>query len=161
MNDLQPVPAVAGALPTTTPTREQIEHLESELFALVKRDGEVVIIPEHHHANGLYCRSVMIPAGTVLTGAAHREEHLNVCVGDIDVWTEDGMRRLTGINVLPSHPGCKRAGFAHADTWWMTIHANPDNVTSEEALAELFLEDASKLSTRRVPFNAQPEELAQ
>lgn len=115
-------PAAAVTLPTDAPTREQIDRLKSELFALVKRDGEVVIIPEDHHAEGLYGRSILIPAGTALTGAAHKAGHLNVCVGDIDVWTEDGMKRLTGINVIPSRPGCKRAGFAHADTWWLTVH---------------------------------------
>jgi hypothetical protein len=49
---------------------------------------------------------------------AHKAEHLNICSGDISVWTEQGMKRITGYAVLPSLPGAKRVGLAHADTMW-------------------------------------------
>ncbi len=31
------------------------------------------------------------------------------------------MKRLTGYHVITAEAGYKRAGFAHADTWWTTI----------------------------------------
>lgn len=94
-------------------TIEQIRLLESHIL-----QGEQVETPtKHYFAPGLYAREQFIPAGTVLTGAVHKTEHLSVFVGDITVWTEDGMVRLTGHHTFVSKPGAKRAGYAHSDTW--------------------------------------------
>jgi hypothetical protein len=103
----------APAVLSGKPTREQIEHLESEIL---KRD-QVELPMKHHFAPGLYAREMFIPKGTVLTGAVHKTEHLSVFVGDITVWTDGGMKRLTGHNTIVSKAGAKRVGFAHEDTW--------------------------------------------
>ena len=95
------------------PTREQIQEIERYILA-----GDQVETPTtHHFAPGLYAREMFIPAGTVLTGAVHKTEHLSIFVGDITVWTEDGMKRLTGHHTFVSKPGAKRVGYAHSDTW--------------------------------------------
>ena len=132
------------------PTREQIERLEASMLAL-EIDGHGVELPTwHHFADGLAARTIVIPAGCCLTGAAHRAEHLNIASGDITVWTEDGMKRLTGYHVLPSFAGAKRVGLAHAETWWTTVHANPDNCTDVATLEDRLLEGAEMLQTRRI-----------
>lgn len=132
------------------PTRERIERLEGLLLQVEQRGGGVPIETWHHFADGLAARTIRIPAGTVLTGAAHRTEHLNIAAGDITVWTEAGMKRLTGYTVLPSSPGAKRAGFAHADTWWTTIHVNPTNERDPAALEDLLVEHPESLQSRRL-----------
>ena len=139
----------ALAILPATPTREQIEHLEALLFAAAAEHGEADVTTEHHHVDGLYGRSIVIPAGTVLTGAPHKADHLNVCVGDITVWTEDGMKRLTGVHILPSRPGAKRVGYAHADTLWLTVHANRTGSTEIAELEQELIEAPEKLATRR------------
>jgi hypothetical protein len=148
-------------LPTSTPTREQIERLEGELLALEMQGHGVELETWHHFADGLVARTIFIPAGTALTGAAHKAEHLNVCFGDIEVWTESGMKRLTGYHVLPSLPGAKRAGRTFADTWWTTVHLNPGNERDLSKLEDALVEDSHKLQRRRnvLPM-AQREELA-
>ena len=81
----------------------------------------------HHFAPGLYARQMLIPAGVVLTGAIHRTEHLCIVSGDIDVTTDDGVRRITAQQlVITSKPGTKRAGFARRDTYWTTVHATEE-----------------------------------
>ena len=132
------------------PTREQIERLEAELLALETHGLGVELPTWHHFADGLAARTIFIAAGTCLTGAAHKAEHLNIAAGDITVWTEAGMKRLTGYNVLPSFAGAKRVGLAHADTWWTTVHANPDNCQDVEILEDRLLEGAEMLQTRRI-----------
>ena len=132
------------------PTREQIERLEASMLAL-EIDGHGVELPTwHHFADGLAARTIVIPAGCCLTGAAHRAEHLNIASGDITVWTEDGMKRLTGYHVLPSRPGAKRAGLAHADTHWTTVHANPDNCADVAELERRFIEQPAALQRHRL-----------
>lgn len=114
MNELTPLPPI--------PTREQIQRLEGEM----KRLGEPIeIVTTHYFADGLYARQIFIPKGCLLTGKVHRAEHLNiVSQGDITVWTEQGMKRVTAPFTLVSKPGTKRVGYAHEDTVWTTVHAS-------------------------------------
>jgi hypothetical protein len=113
-------------------SHERVYRLEEELQKLPQVDCPVW----HHFAPGLYARKMLIPKGTVLTGAVHRTEHLCIVSGDIDVTTDDGMRRITDQHaILSSKPGAKRAGYAHEDTYWTTVHA-----TNETDLDKLVVE---------------------
>lgn len=131
------------------PTREQIERLEGEMLSLEGQGHGLALETWHHFADGLVARTILIPAGTVLSGAVHKAEHLNICHGDISVATEHGTRRLTGYHVLPSLPGTKRMGHAHADTWWTTVHCNPGNERDIAQLEDALVEDADTLADRR------------
>lgn len=153
MHEVAPLPQ--------TPTREQIDRFEAGLLALEAQAG-VPLDTWHHFADGLVARTILIPAGTMLTGAPHKAEHLNVCHGDITVWTEQGMRRLTGYHVLPSLPGAKRVGMTHADTHWTTVHLNPENLRDLAALEDALVEAPERLQRRRglaIEHN-QPQEIA-
>ena len=131
------------------PTRDQIERLSGCLRAAEEAGHGVALETWHHFADGLVARTILIPAGTCLDGAPHKAEHLNVCHGDITVWTEAGMRRLTGYHVLPSLPGAKRVGVAHADTHWTTVHCNPGNERDIAALEDALVHGADRLQSRR------------
>lgn len=137
------------ALLPDVPTREQIERLEGCMLELDAAGHGVPLETWHHFADGLVARTIFIPADTALTGAAHKSEHLNVCFGDIEVWTEQGMRRLQGFNVIASLPGCKRVGRTFADTWWTTVHLNPGNERDLAKLEDALVEDADMLQRRR------------
>lgn len=132
-----------GCYLTAAPTRDMIERLERMLLAATQAHVDVPV--EHTFAPGLYLRTARIAAGTVLTGKVHLTEHGNVCAGDITVWTEQGMRRITGVETLVSLPGCKRAGYAHADTVWITVHANPGDCRDLALLEARLVEDAGRL----------------
>ena len=137
--------------------REQIEQAEQALLTF----PQVVLETWHHFADGLVARTIMIPAGTVLTGAVHKAEHLNVCFGDIDVMTDAGMQRLTGYHVIPSLPGTKRIGRTFADTLWTTVHLNPGNERDIAKLEDALVEDAHRLQSRRLLAAAPASELLQ
>ena len=149
---LDDTPAVLPAVPT----REQIERLEGVLLQVEQQGGGIELDTWHHFADGLVARTIMIPAGACLTGAVHKAEHLNVCHGDITVWTEQGMRRLTGYHVLPSLPGAKRVGLAHAQTFWTTVHANPANERDIAVLEDALVADSDRLQSRRLMLRATP-----
>ena len=73
-------------------------------------------------SNGAYARELFIPKGSLLTGKIHNFENLNIMpYGDITVLTGDGMKRLTGYNVIVSPAGTKRVAYAHEDTVWTTV----------------------------------------
>lgn len=78
----------------------------------------------HHFADGIYARELRIPRDSVIVGKIHRHAHLNFLMkGDISVLTEHGIRRIQAPAVIASAPGIKRAGYAHEDTIWITVHA--------------------------------------
>ena len=121
------------------PMRHQIMMLEDQLKAM----PQVELKTSHHFADGLYAREMFIPAGTMLTGAVHLFEHINIISqGDISVVTEEGTKRIQAPATLVSLPGTKRVGYAHTDTIWTTIHAT-GATTVEAAEAELVVADHS------------------
>lgn len=134
-------------------SREKIERLEGYLQNVPQVDLQT----RHYVSAGMYAREITIPAGTVLTGAAHKFDHINVCHGDIIVWTEEGMKRLTGHFTMASRAGAKRVGLAIQDTVWTTIHRTDE--TDIEKLEELLTDEAGRLQTRRLGLPQHAQEM--
>jgi hypothetical protein len=111
---------------------DQVNRLEAEIARLPQKECPVW----HHFAPGVYARKMLVPKGTVLTGAVHKTEHLCIVSGLIDVTTDEGVRRICDLQaVFSSKPGTKRAGYALEDTYWTTVHA-----TDETDLDKLVIE---------------------
>lgn len=120
--------------------RQKVEVLEYGLFKNCDNIAEELPL-EHHVCNGVYVRSLTIPAGTVLTGKIHKTKHISILQqGDISVMTEEGMKRLQAPLIIESEPGMKRAGFAHTDTIWTTVH--PTNLTDIKEIEESLFYDS-------------------
>lgn len=118
------------------PSRDDILKLEEAIWQLPRVETPIA----HHFSDGVYCREMFIPAGTVLTGKIHLTRHLSILLeGEISVMTENGIKRLRGPLVLESVAGMKRAGFAHTDTRWMTVH--PTRETDLEKLEAQLVTD--------------------
>lgn len=114
--------------------REKIQAAENFMATLPQLELQVF----HHFAPGLYARELHIPKGTILTGAVHKTEHINiVSKGSITVMTDDGMKVVNAPFTMVSKPGTKRIGFTHEDTVWTTIHANPTDTRDIPSLEDL------------------------
>jgi len=115
-----------------------IQELEREMLKHPQLDLEVT----HHFAPGIYARELFIPEGVLLTGKVHKTEHMNILAsGRIEI---AGQGELIGPLIFTSAPGTKRAGYAHEDSTWITIHATTetDIPTLEHELVEcLMIED--------------------
>lgn len=103
--------------------RQKLMELESAM-----RQQEQIEIPTRHvFADGLYAREITIPKGALLTGKIHKHPHLNIISkGDISVLTEEGVKRIRAPFTMVSPAGIKRAGYAHEETVWTTIHASTE-----------------------------------
>lgn len=123
--------------------RASIMRLEAALFALPGH-----LLPEdfkttHHFSPGVYMRELFIPKDTVLVGRIHKTEHMSILSqGDITVWTDTGMKRLQASMTIPSKPGAKRVGYAHEDTVWITVHANPEDERDLEKVESRLFSDS-------------------
>lgn len=125
------------------PTPEKVAALEQYALQLPQVD----LSTSHLVHAGLCARTILIPAGTFLTGAQTNMDNICVVVGDIEVTTDDGVQRLTGFNVLPAKAGFKRAGFAHGDTWWTTLW--PTELKDIDAIEDEMTGESDMLQTRR------------
>lgn len=111
--------------------RQKIFALEHELLKLPQIDIETT----HHFAPGIYMRQIRIPKGATVTGAIHKTEHLNILsLGELSVWTDEGIKRLKASTVMLSQPGIKRVGYAHEDSVWITVHPNVTNERDVEKI---------------------------
>ena len=133
----------ALALMAGMPDVATVRQLEGFLLSLPQVD-----LGTTHFVHGkVSARTILIPAGTVLTGAQTNLDNICIICGDITVTTDAGPRRLTGYHVLPANAGAKRVGAAHADTWWTTLH-HTDH-TDILAIEDEMTDEAYGLQTRR------------
>lgn len=128
----------SGALAPVRPMRERVEALESALLDLPQADCPV----SHHFAPGLYGRKMSIAAGTVVTGAIHKTEHLIVIAkGRLRIVTDDGTAEVRAGDVFTCRPGMKNAVVALEDAAWINFF--PTNETDPDKLVEILTESAA------------------
>jgi hypothetical protein len=132
---------------------DPVAKLESYLLQM----PQVGLQTSHVVHGRMYARTIFIPAGTALTGTLTNCDNICVLQGDITVTTDEGMRRLTGFHVLPAKAGYKRAGVAHADTWWTTVFQT-DKIEITEIEDEM-TNESHLLQTRREGIEYAPRAL--
>ena len=123
---------------TKLQTRHKIQEFAEALLkipGITRGDNENCPLT-HEFVDGIYVRTIFMPAGTVCVGKIHRHRHPNFLMkGRATVVTEDGgMEDLTAPLRMISPAGTQRAVFVHEDTEWTTIHHNPDNVEDLEEI---------------------------
>ncbi len=93
----------------------------------------------HHFAGGIYCRELHMPAGSVAVGKVHKTDHFFMVVqGMMRITTQDGVRDVTGPEVIVGPIGTKRVVLALTDSICMNIHktASTDLNEIEKELVE-------------------------
>lgn len=124
-----------------------IYRLEAELLKLPQVEMPV----DHDFCNGLYARTMHIPAGTVLTGAVHKDESFFVVrKGHLIVTTDDGSAKVGPGFMSVTKPHTKRAGVALTDVEVTTFHANPTNETDPKTIWDMYTVPAPDLALEAV-----------
>ena len=140
-----PIPSDDSALQLLggMPSIEAVRELESLIMTLPQADIQTTNVIH----GGMCARTILIPAGVVLTGALTNCDNVCIASGDITVTTDEGAQRLTGYHVIPAKSGAKRAGIAHSDTYWTTIW--PTQLLDIESIEDEFTDESNLLMTRR------------
>ena len=100
---------------------------------------------DHYFSEGMYCRKLSRPAGTLIVGKVHKKPHFFLCAkGEIIAWTESGMRTLQPGDIIESQPGTKRVTYAISDAIGITVHKT-DKTDLDEIEAELIEPDETAL----------------
>ena len=139
MNELATLPA------SSAQTISDVRDLERHVLAL----PQTPIRTDHVLHGGMYARTILIPAETVLTGALIRVATMLIVAGDALVTRDGSSVRLTGHHVLAAAAGRKTAFVTIADTHVTMIFPTAAR-TVEGAEAE-FTDEADGLMSRRHP----------
>ena len=125
--------------------REAIERVQH--FECVVATRPQAYIDVHHVLHGgIYSRTVLLPAGSVATGAEVKVPTTVAINGDCEVTLGESVVRITGHAVLPASAGRKQAFHAIDDTY-LTMSRATLATTIEEAEAEC-TDEVDKLMSR-------------
>ena len=117
--------------------------------AMVATNETIDFNVEHMFVDGMYIRTLYIPAGSVIVGKRHRHKTLNILLkGKMII--NDGVEsyELEAPFMAESLPYTKKAGHALEDSIWCNIHVTKE--TDLEKIEEEFIipeEDYKNLLT--------------
>jgi mannose-6-phosphate isomerase-like protein (cupin superfamily) len=141
-------------LQNQAPPMEKILQLEASM-----REMTQVSVPRaHDFCKGMYARTIYLKAGTQLIGHYHKSENFYVVrSGSIKIWTGYEAIVVHAGHMGVSPVGVKRVGVALTDVIFTTFHPNPDNVTNEEDLWELYVTDDPSQITYEIEVTKEIE----
>jgi hypothetical protein len=112
-----------------------------ELEALMKAMPQVESPAQHYHLNGVYCRSLFIPKGCLLTGKIHNHESIGILAqGTLRITNGETSTVVTAPYITVDKPGIKRLGYAETDCTFITVHRT--DLDSIDAIEEALVSDS-------------------
>ncbi len=132
-----------------------IKHADIErLQAVMAQMPQLELETNHHFSKGLYCRELLIPKDCTLVGKVHKHEHMCMLIkGEMTIISGQGRQVIKAPAIFVSHPGVKRAGYAHEDSVFVTVH-NTDLKDLAQIEAELVEPDDTALFDERNKLKA-------
>jgi|SRR6185369_15870410 len=96
-------------------------------------------VTEHAFCDGLYARTMRLPAFVAATGHIHRKESFFILrEGTLLNLTENGVEQVYPGQMFVTRPGTKRAVFTMTDCVVTNIHGNPDNEREQAKLWDAY-----------------------
>ena len=138
------IPApVTASLPANTPqSLARIRTLEAELLKMPQSQYET----QHVLHGGMYARTIMVPAGDIMTGALIKIATVLIVSGDCLVTTGDTTVPMLGYNVLTGSAGRKQAFLAITDVYMTMLF--PTSAKTVAECEEQFTDEYATLMSR-------------
>jgi hypothetical protein len=114
---------------------EKVDNLTKALLDQPQLKAEVF----HRFAPGIYIREATAPAGAIVVGHHHKQEHLNILmVGKVVLLNDDGNTvTLTAPSMFVCKPG-RKVAYIEEDMVWQNVYSTDE--TDIEKLEEMFLD---------------------
>lgn len=126
---------IAVILESEKDYNQRIDELEAYMYQF---DG-VECPLDHQFTPGLYARSILMPAGTLVVSMIHKEEHpYDVLVGSAYVFIEGEWERIQAPHTGVTKAGTRRVLYIEDDCVWRTFHSikvMPVSKSKEDILA--------------------------
>jgi hypothetical protein len=108
---------------------------------------------EHYFIDGVYLRSLKIPAGTLLTGKIHNKENFSILAsGTIRITNGTDSKVISAPYVMTDKPGIKRMGYAETDVTFINV-IKTDLTDIDEIERELVSETFEDYEMKRLGRN--------
>lgn len=119
--DQVPMDPLVARFLMSNPSMETIYELQEWIAEnMPEYEGPVA---EHCFSDGIYSRSLDIPAGILAIGHTHAKGHLTMLVkGDLTIISRNGTERVKAPRIWADDPGIKRCVYAHSDSTIVTVH---------------------------------------
>lgn len=118
----------------------EILRIEQGILSMPQVDCPV----QHYQIEGVYARSMFIPAGTILTGKIHNFENIAILAsGTIRITNGTESYILSAPHIMVDKPGVKRLGYAETDVTFITVHRtdNTEITAIEDELVSATFEE--------------------
>ena len=142
--------AIASIPAMSSAQVDQVAALEAAALERTQVDLPV----DHFLHGGIYARTVLVPAGVLITGALIKIPTVLIVRGDAMVYVGDESHRLTGYAVLPAAAHRKQAFCALAPTHLTMIF--PTGAATVEDAEREFTDEVEKLQSRRDAMWGRP-----
>ena len=120
---------------------EMLDRVEATMYELGTDEFET----SSFLCNGLYVRTVFIPAGSYVTSLIHKTDHpFILSAGEIIIYTQAGEQHLKAPFIDVTEAGTRRFAKAVTDVLWTTVHRT-DKTTEEEIEEEVVFERVKPL----------------
>lgn len=101
-------------------TQEMIDKVR-QLENITIDMPQIDIQTEHTLHGGMYARTILIPAGTLLTGVLIKIPTTLIAYGEATVYMGDKVKDISGYNVIAASANRKQAFWAKTDTYLTMI----------------------------------------
>lgn len=112
----------------------------------MKQLPQVAICTEHLIHAGMYARTIVIPAGTAVTGVLIKIPTIVVISGQCTFYNGDGTTNVNGCQVFAASGKRKQACYAITDTTWTMLFKTDEK--SVEGCESVFTEEPERLASR-------------
>lgn len=127
-------------------TEDAIAKVRAFEEASLARLPQTEIGTDHVIHGGMYARTILMPADTVLTGALIKLATLLIVSGDADVYIGGEALSLRGYNVVPASAGRKQLIIARTDVHLTMIF--PTEARTVDAAEVEFTDEHERLFSR-------------
>lgn len=121
---------------------DKVRQLETAILKV----PQVKIATSHVIHAGMYARTIMVPAGVMLTGSLMKISTLLIIQGNFILFVGGKAQELQGYNVFTGGANRKQAGIAVTDTYVTMIF--PTDAKTVEAAEEQFTDETHLLFSR-------------
>lgn len=125
---------------------QNILAIEDIIKQLEVENGQVECPISEYRIDGVYARSMFIPANTILTGKIHTTESISILAqGTIKISNGSESYQITAPHILVDKPGIKRLGVTLSDVTFITIHKYSGTAPEKDLVVDTFEEYEEQL----------------
>jgi hypothetical protein len=121
--------------------------------------GKEFFATDHEFVDGLYIRSVRVPAGTLITTEIHKHNHpMFLLEGKATIFSEDGIQEIEAPFHTITKAGTKRVVYMNTETLCACVYRT-DKTTVAEVEEEIFAKSFEELGINYNPEGIWSESL--